>query len=578
MCNPNTSPTGNPIPGINIPVAEKSRHQDDDDDEVSKIYFDVLSLRAVVPEKESIKKNEDDEVDNSVSMSSSSFRLVSISIPEVVRETQELFSLAFPILLTNIILYSRSMLSMVFLGRIGDVELAAGSLAIAFANITGYSVMSGLALGMEPLCSQAFGARRPKLMSLTLQRCVIFLLCCSIPISLFWSQMTNILRLLHQNQEIASLARTYILYSLPDLLTYSFIHPIKIYLRAQGITRPVTLASLAGALLHLPITLLLVERFRLGILGVAMATSTSNLASLVFLMAQVWLGGLHTPTWSPPSWECLTGWGQLVKLAAPSCVSVCLEWWWYEIMIVLCGLLVHPSATVASMGVLIQTTGLIYNFPSSLSNAVSARVGNELGAGRPERARLSAFLSITWAGMMGLAAMVFAWQARHVWARMFTGEAEILALTAAALPILGLCELGNCPQTVACGVVRGTARPTTAANVNLGAFYVVGTPVAIGLAFYYGVGFSGLWFGLLSAQICCAGLMLYVVGTTDWECQAKRAQMLTHSGGTGHPSEATGAVDAPLLLPGYDDDDDEQNNHSTEDQKEPLICILVTSS
>nr|GFA91098.1 protein DETOXIFICATION 51-like [Tanacetum cinerariifolium] len=49
---------------------------------------------------------------------------------------------------------------------------------------------------------------------------------------------------------------------------------------------------------------------------------------------------------------------------------------------------------------------------------------------------------------------------------------DILKLTSAALPIIGLCELGNCPQTVGCGVVRGTARPTTAANVNLGAFYL----------------------------------------------------------------------------------------------------------
>ncbi|KAJ8421828.1 hypothetical protein Cgig2_022203 [Carnegiea gigantea] len=508
-----------------------------------------------------------DKVDDDVSL------CVSFPVTKLVNETRALFSLAFPILLTNLILYSRSMLSMVFLGRIGELELAAGSLAIAFANITGYSVLSGLALGMEPLCSQAFGAHRPKLLSLTLHRCVLFLLSCSLPISLLWARMADILGWLRQDPRIARLAHAYILFCLPDLVTNSFVLPIKIYLRAQGVTRPVTVASFAGALLHVPFTCLLVGWFDLGIVGVAVAASAANVAALGVLLVQVWAFG---PKWERPSKECLVGWAQLVRLAAPSCVSVCLEWWWYEIMIVLCGLLADPSATVASMGVLIQTTGLIYNFPSSLSNAVSARVGNELGGGRPKGAWLSASVAIIWAAVMGLGATLFAVSARHMWARMFTRDPEILALTAAALPILGLCELGNCPQTVACGVVRGTARPTTAAHVNLGAFYAVGMPVAVGLGFYLGVGFCGLWVGLLSAQICCAGLMLCVVWTTDWQYQAKQAQLLTQTGGPTGPCDGptlakSGTLDEPLLLK---DDHDHEGSNPSEDQKEPLICIL----
>ncbi|XAR67060.1 hypothetical protein NMG60_11013485 [Bertholletia excelsa] len=473
------------------------------------------------------------------------------TIPEIIGETKQLFKLASPIALAALILYSRSILSMLFLGRLGDSALAAGSLAIAFANITGYSVLSGLALGMEPLCSQAFGAQRPKLLSLTLHRSVIFLLVTSIPISFLWINMSKILLCLHQDSNITRLAHTYLVFSLPDLVTNSFIHPIRIYLRAQGITHPVTLASLVGTVLHVPINMVFERRFRLGVAGVAAASAASNLTVLAALVAYVWFSGVHLPTWQAPSRECLTGWAPLVRLAAPSCVSVCLEWWWYEIMIVLCGLLVDPGTTVASMGVLIQTTSLIYVFPSSLSFAVSTRVGNELGANQPDKARVSAVVSIFFAAAMGLSAMLFANGMRFRWARMFTNDAEILRLTSAALPILGLCELGNCPQTVGCGVVRGTARPTTAANVNLGAFYLVGMPVAIGLGFWLGIGFCGLWIGLLSAQVCCAGLMLHVVGTTDWSHETVRAQRLTST---------------TVLLP-----------HDCGKEQEPLICVKVTS-
>lgn len=494
MCNPNDPP-------------EKPSKQTK-----TNLYLDLFSLKNTIREPEKQPQ----------------FTYPSIS--DIVTETKSLFTLSFPIALTALILYSRSIISMLFLGHLGDVELAAGSLAIAFANITGYSVLSGLALGMEPLCSQAFGAQRPKLLSLTLHRSVIFLFLSSVPISVLWINMSRILLYLHQDPNITRIAHTYLVFSLPDLFTNSLIHPIRIYLRAQGITHPITLASLAGTVIHLPINIFLVSHLRLGVGGVAVAAAGSNFFVLAALVAYVWASGLHEPTWTAPSRDCLTGWKPLLRLAAPSCVSVCLEWWWYEIMIVLCGLLVNPKATVASMGILIQTTSLLYVFPSSLGFAVSTRVGNELGANRPDKAKVSAFVSVVLAVAMGLSSMVFASTVRDTWARMFTHDAEIIRLTAAALPILGLCELGNCPQTVACGVLRGSARPSTAANVNLGAFYLVGMPVAVGLGFLVGVGFCGLWLGLLSAQVCCAGLMLYVVGTTDWSTQANRAQMLTCAG------------------------------------------------
>ncbi|KAG6502983.1 protein DETOXIFICATION 52-like [Zingiber officinale] len=448
---------------------------------------------------------------------------------EMLKEAASLFRLSLPIALTALLLYVRSVVSMLFLGSLGDLPLAAGSLAIAFANITGYSVLSGLSLGMEPLCSQAFGANQPRLMRLTFHRSVLFLLCSSLPIALLWLNMSRILLFLRQDPEITALAQDYLLFALPDLLCFSLIHPLRIYLRSQGVTRPLTTAAAIAAAVHLPANFLLVIHLGLGAPGVAAATAASNLALVLCLLPLVPLG---------PTTECLSGWGPLARLAAPSCASVCLEWWWYELMILLCGLLPDPRASVASMGVLIQTTALVYVFPSSLGFGVSARVGNELGADRPARARVSATISVLLAAAMGLAAMCFSAAVRERWGQMFTDDADILRLTAAALPIVGLCELGNCPQTVGCGVLRGSARPSRAAHVNLSAFYLVGMPVAVGLGFWLGMGFVGLWMGLLAAQVCCAGLMLHAVGTTDWEAQAQRAQLLTRA-------TATAAVSAP---------------------------------
>ncbi|XP_078432042.1 MATE efflux family protein [Wolffia australiana] len=452
-----------------------------------------------------------------------------LTLREGLIEAKSLFTLSFPIALTALLLYSRSVVSMLFLGSLGDISLAGGSLAVASANITGYSVLCGLSLGMEPLCSQAFGADQPKLLSVTLHRAVLFLLSSSLPIAFLWLNMDKLLLFLGQDPEITSLAQTYLLFTIPDLVSFSFIHPIRIYLRAQGLTRPLTLAASLAAAAHVPAAALLSRR--LGIAGVAAASAAANFALLLFLVCFVWASRAHSATLQPPTRECLGGWGPLVRLAAPSCVSVCLEWWWYELIILLCGLLPNPKSAVAAMGMLIQTTALFYVFPSSLGFGVSTRVGNELGANRPGGARAAAAAAMFLAAVMGFAAASFAAGVKDGWGRMFTSDEEILRLTSAALPILGLCELGNCPQTVGCGVLRGSARPSDAANINLGAFYLVGMPVAAALAFGFGVGFCGLWIGLLAAQISCAGLMLYAVSSTDWTTQARRAQELALAGG-----------------------------------------------
>ncbi|KAH0456657.1 hypothetical protein IEQ34_014564 [Dendrobium chrysotoxum] len=482
------------------------------------------------------KPQSNDETPNIKSPPPAPARQLAMSFIEI----KSIFSISLPMILTGLLLYSRSMISMLFLGRLGSLALAGGSLAIGFANITGYSVLSGLATGMDPICGQAHGAGRPQLLGLALRRTILLLLSASLPISLLWLSMRRILIFCSQDSNIADAAQSFILFSLPDLALQSFIHPLRIYFRSQSITLPLTTTAAATAALHFPINHLFINHFHLGIPGVALATVFTNLNLLLLLIIYLHLSGVHTRTGGliPTSQDgtfSISGWRSLLSLAVPSCASVCLEWWWYEIMILLCGLLIHPQSTVASMGLLIQTTSLIYIFPHSLSAGVSTRVSNELGANRPAGARRTATLGLACGALLGLTAFSFSISVRHAWAKIFTTDDEIIRLTTTVLPILGLCELGNCPQTTGCGVLRGCARPRTAANINLGSFYGVGMPVAVILAFWARFNFPGLWLGLLAAQATCLALMLSAVTSTDWESQADRAQCLT--GGESNDKE-----------------------------------------
>lgn len=156
-------------------------------------------------------------------------------------------------------------------------------------------------------------------------------------------------------------------------------------------------------------------------------------------------------------------------------------------------------------------------------------MGNELGAGKPKRAKLAAMVALGCAMVIGIVHVLWTSIFRDQWTSLFTKDASVIRLASAVMPLMGLCELGNCPQTTGCGVLRGTARPAIGARINLMSFYLVGTPVAVGLAFWLRIGFSGLWFGLLLAQLACVvSVLMVVVGRTDWEAEALRARKLTN--------------------------------------------------
>ncbi|GAA0160762.1 transporter [Lithospermum erythrorhizon] len=451
------------------------------------------------------------------------------SVSEVVDELKELWSMALPITAMNLLVYVRAVVSVLFLGRLGSLELAGGALSIGFTNITGYSVLVGLASGLEPVCSQAYGSKNWDMLSLSLQRMVIILFLTIIPISVLWINLESIMLFMGQEREITRMAATYCIYSLPDLLTNTLLQPLRVYLRSQGVTKPQMWCTLVAVIFHVPLNYALVMLMGWGVPGVAMASVLTNLHMAVLLMGYVYLYGRLEWKWKAGIGGVCGGMGPLLKLAVPSCISICLEWWWYEIVTVLAGYLPNPRLTVAATGIVIQTTSLMYTVPMALAGCVSARVGNELGAGKPYKAKLAALVALGCAFVIGLFSVIWTIILREKWGGIFTKDEMLKAVVASILPIIGLCELGNCPQTTGCGILRGTARPAVGARINLCSFYLVGTPIAVGLAFYLEVGFSGLWFGLLSAQVVCAISILYVVVIcTNWESESFKAMKLTN--------------------------------------------------
>ncbi|KAL9233871.1 hypothetical protein vseg_008808 [Gypsophila vaccaria] len=444
------------------------------------------------------------------------------------QELQSLGKITYPTILTGALLFSKSIISVLFLSRLGFVELAGGSFAISFANISGHSIMKGLSMAMEPICCQAYGAKRWPILTQTHNKTVILLLLAAIPITALWLAMEPILLWSGQDKEFTKVVKEYITYAIFELLAQAYLNVLKNFIRSQSITTPIYITAIIAILLHGPINYLLTITLRLGVKGVALATGLCSLNMIIGLFVYLYRSDSTLKPWDQHTGiRSSQGWKPLLGSALPSIFSVCLEWWWYEIMLLICSRLNDPQANIASMGIVMQLTGLLYVIPHSLSLGMSTCVGNELGANQPEKAKKIAALGIALAFGLGLMASVITFAMREKLGKLYTKEQGILKMTSKVLPLLGLCEIGNFPQTTATGILRGSARQDVTAYIHFGSFYVIGLPVALVASFVFKMGFIGPWIGHAAAQVSCVVIMLYILVRTNWDDQARKAKELT---------------------------------------------------
>jgi len=75
-------------------------------------------------------------------------------------EAKRLLRLAGPLVASCILQSAVQLVSVMFVGHLGELPLAGASLASSLANVTGFSLLFGMASALDTLCGQAFGAGR----------------------------------------------------------------------------------------------------------------------------------------------------------------------------------------------------------------------------------------------------------------------------------------------------------------------------------------------------------------------------------------------------------------------------------
>ncbi|XP_010529512.1 PREDICTED: protein DETOXIFICATION 56 [Tarenaya hassleriana] len=436
--------------------------------------------------------------------------------------------IVLPLIVMNLIWFGKLTTTTVFLGRQGELELAGSSLGFTFANVSGFSVLYGLSAAMEPICGQAFGAKNFRLLHKTLLMAMFLLLLVSVPISSLWLNVHKILICFGQREDISFTAKKYLLYLIPDLPVLSVLCPLKAYLSAQGITLPIMFSTAAGTILHVPVNVLL-SRAK-GIEGVAMAVWITDLVVVILLTGYVLVFEHSEETRSKEGgwWDqSAQDWFKLIKLCGPCCLTVCLEWWCYEILVMLTGRLPNPVQAVSVLVIVLNFDYLLYAIMLSLGTCASTRVANELGANHPKAAYRAAYTSLAMGVLSGCIGAFVMIGARGVWGSLYSHNSEILNGVKKMMLIMAVIEVVNFPLVVCGEIVRGTARPSLGMYANLGGFYLLALPLGAFLAFKAKKGLGGFLFGFLVGISVCLAILLVFAARIDWKKEAAKAQILT---------------------------------------------------
>ncbi|XP_059644124.1 protein DETOXIFICATION 27-like [Cornus florida] len=444
---------------------------------------------------------------------------------KICSESKKLWHIVGPTIFSRLTSYSMVVVTQAFAGHLGDLQLAA--ISIAYNVILGFDfgLLLGMASALETLCGQAFGAKKYEMLGVYMQRSWIVLFICCILILPIFIFASPILKLLGQPSEVAELTGVVAMWIVPLHLSFAFVFPLQRFLQSQLKTAVLAWVSLVALVVHVIVSWLFVYGFKLGVIGTAVTLSFSWWVLAFGLLGYCVFGGCPL-TWSGFTFQAFFGLWEFIKLSAASGVMVCLENWYYRVLILMAGNLKNAEVALDALSICMSINGWEMMIPLAFFGATGVRVANELGAGNGKGAKFAAIVSVATSTVIGfffwLLIMIF----NHNFALIFSSSQPILEMVDKLRVLLAFTILLNSIQPVLSGVAVGSGWQSYVAYINLACYYVIGVPLGIMLGWTFHQGVTGIWAGMIFGGTGVQTLILALITIRcDWEKEAEKAGM-----------------------------------------------------
>ncbi|OMO55609.1 Multi antimicrobial extrusion protein [Corchorus capsularis] len=442
----------------------------------------------------------------------------------LVEELKKVSLVAAPFVAVAFSQYLLQVVSMMMAGHLGELALSGAAIATSFCNVTGFSLLWGFSAALETLNGQAYGAMQyEKLGSYTYCAFISTLPIC-LPVCILWMYMDKLLVLMGQDPQVAVVACRYSMWLIPGLFAYCILQTQIRFLQSQSLMLPLLFTSLATLCFHIPVCWVLEFRTGLGNIGAALAISISYWFNVILLGLYMRYSSSCEKTRVLCLKDVFLSVKEFFQFAIPSAVMACLEWWSYEILVLMSGLLPNSTLETSVLSICLTSAALHYQLPFGISVAASTRISNELGAGNPQAAQLSAIIVVALTLIETVIASTTLFCCRHVFGYAYSNELDVVNKVTDMIPLMCLSFIMDGLHGVACGIVRGIGWQHIGAYANLAAYYLFGIPAGIICAFVLHLRGEGLWIGMVTGSSAQGILLVLVIAFTNWKKQAIEAR------------------------------------------------------
>ncbi|WCJ33249.1 MATE efflux family protein [Euphorbia peplus] len=439
-------------------------------------------------------------------------------------EMKKMGYIAAPMVAVNLSHYFLQVIAIMMVGHLGQLSLSSTAISISFSAVTGFSPLFGMSSALETLCGQAYGAKQYKQFGIRIYTAILSLNLVSIPLSFLWIFMGNILIFIGQDSLISQEAAKFTLCLIPSLFGYANLQALVRYFQMQSLIFPLIFTSFFTLCFHIVLCWIFVFHSGFGSLGAAFSIGISYWLNVTLLGLYMMFSPSCAKTRFALSVEAFAGIGEFFHVAVPSSVMICLEWWSFELLTMLSGLLPNPKLETSVLSVCLSTISTLYTIPEGIGAAASTRVSNELGAGNPRAAFVSAWCAVSVAAAQSIIVSSILLGTRHLFGYVFSNEKEVVDYVTAMAPLVCVSVVLDSLQGAISGIARGCGWQNLGAYANLVGYYICGIPVAATLGFVLKLRGKGLWIGIQVGSFVQNVLLVVITSCTNWEQQASKAR------------------------------------------------------
>ncbi|XP_028769418.1 protein DETOXIFICATION 27-like isoform X1 [Neltuma alba] len=440
-------------------------------------------------------------------------------------ESKKLWHVVGPSIFSRLLSYSVFILTQASAGHLGELELA--SMSIVINVILGFDVglMLGMASALETLCGQAYGAKKYHMMGIYMQRSWIVLLGCCVVILPIFLFASPVLKFLGQPSEIAELCGVLSLWMIPLHFCLAFQFPLWRFLQSQLKADVIVWICLMAVVTDIVMTWLLVHKLELGVIGVAATINISWWVLTLGLLAYTVFGGCPL-SWTGFSMAAFSGLWEFLKLSAASGVMLCLENWYYRILVLMTGNLDNAQIAIDALSICMAINAWEVMIPLAFLAATGVRVANELGAGNGKGAKFATMVSVATSIIIGVVICIFYMIFRNQISLLFSSSKPVLEEVNKLSLLLVFTILLNSVQPVLSGVAVGSGWQACVAYINLGCYYLVGLPLGFLMGWVFHLGVMGIWAGMIFGGTATQTVILAFITTRcNWDREAEKASL-----------------------------------------------------